>query len=188
MLLLYYQIPGFTDHEPHNHLAKRSHRKPFFRVDMPSLRIGFNITKPMTALSSHLGNLLSFSIFQMGFTCRVRGLYIGLSLGAHLCCDNDVDDMCLSQYGAVKMAIKVPQFFVHEEAPKASGFISEHIRDTKYHPLTEMEHGDYSKYFVATWTLVQGFSRWQGSERGDNEEAARHWQSGRGCLSLLRRV
>ncbi len=77
MLLLYYQIPGFTDHEPHNHLAKRSHRKPFFWVGMPSLRIGFNNTKPMTALSSHLGNLLSFSIFQIGFTCRVRDCVLG---------------------------------------------------------------------------------------------------------------
>ncbi len=52
-----------------------------------------------------------------------EGLCIGLSLGAHLCCDNDVDDMGLSQYGVVNMAIKVPQFFVHEGAPKASGFI-----------------------------------------------------------------
>lgn len=84
-----------------------------------------------------------------------EGLYIGLSLGAHLCCDNDVDDMGLSQYGVVKMAIKVPQFFVHEGAPKASGFISERVRDTKFHPLTAMEHGDYSKYFVATRTLYK---------------------------------
>ncbi|KAK0246461.1 hypothetical protein EDD85DRAFT_784083 [Armillaria nabsnona] len=147
-------IPGFTDHEPHNHLAKRSHRKPFFRVDMTSLRIGFNITKPMTALSSHPWE--PSVVFYLS-----DGIHMSC---AHLCCDNDVDDMGLSQYGVVKMAIKVPQFLVHEGAPKASGFISEHIRDTKFHPLTEMEHGDYS------------FSRWQGSERGDNEDAARHWQ------------